>query len=112
MVFLFIFYKNFVPKTKAKFVDKENATVVKITSTTWSLDIRWSYKLVKGRRHRGVQFNWGSEYAVNYHTQWVQGEALVEAQRVEPLKALTISFVKLPTSRQIVSTFLSKTLLG
>ena len=56
MVFLFIFYKNFVPKTKAKFGDKENATVVKITST-WSLDIRWSYKLVKGRRHRGVQFN-------------------------------------------------------
>ena len=41
---------------QAKFGDKENATVVKITST-WSLDIRWSYKLVKGRRHRGVQFN-------------------------------------------------------
>ena len=110
MVFLFIFYKNFVPKTKAKFGDKENATVVKITST-WSLDIRWSYKLVKGRRHRGVQFNWGSEYAVNYPTQWVQGEALLEAQRVEPLKALTISFVKPPTSRKSVSTFLSKTLL-
>ena len=32
-VFVFIFFKNVACKTKAKFVNKENVTVVKITST-------------------------------------------------------------------------------
>ena len=36
--FLFTFFKNFVPKTRAKFVNKENLPVVKVTST-WSPDI-------------------------------------------------------------------------
>ena len=37
MIFLFIFFKNFVHKTESKFVNKENVTVVKITIT-----INWS----------------------------------------------------------------------
>ena len=46
VVFLFAFFKNFVCKTKAKSVNKENDTVVEITGT-WSLDtfakvIKWS----------------------------------------------------------------------
>ena len=35
----------------------------------------------------------------------------VEAQRVKPLEALTVSFIKLPTSTQIVLIFLGKILL-
>ena len=46
VVFLFAFFKNFLCKTKAKSVNKENVTVVEITGT-WSLDtfakvIKWS----------------------------------------------------------------------
>ena len=46
VVFLFAFFKNFVCKTKAKSVNKENVTVVEITGT-WSWDtfakvIKWS----------------------------------------------------------------------
>ena len=37
VVFLFAFFKNFVCKTKAKSVNKENVTLVEITGT-WSLD--------------------------------------------------------------------------
>ena len=40
VVFLFTF-KNFVHKTRAKFVPKENGTVIKVTSTL-SSDICWS----------------------------------------------------------------------
>ena len=52
-LYLFIFFKNFVVKARAKFVYKENVTVVEITST-WSSNIRRSYKMVKSRRHRSV----------------------------------------------------------
>ena len=47
VVFLFTFFKNFVCCTREKVINKENVTVVKITST-WSSDIGRSYKLVKG----------------------------------------------------------------
>ena len=49
--FLFIFFNNFLRKTRAKFGNKENATAVEITSS-WSSDIRQSYKLVKDRRRK------------------------------------------------------------
>ena len=39
MVFLFIFFKNFVRKTRTKFSNKENGIVVEIT-ISWSSDIR------------------------------------------------------------------------
>ena len=62
-----------------KFVNTENAILVEITSI-WSSDIRRSYKLVKSRKSRSVHFNCSSGDAVNSH--WVQGEALVEVQKM------------------------------
>ena len=56
VVFLYIFFKSFVHQTRSKFVNKENGTVVKITSTQ-PLGIRWNYKLVKDHRHRSAQCN-------------------------------------------------------
>lgn len=95
VIFLFTFFKNFVCNIRAKFVNKENVTVIEITST-WSSNIGWSYKLVKGCRRRNIQFNWEFGDAANYPSQRVQDEALVETQRVKPLKTLTISSIKLP----------------
>ena len=63
VVLLFIFFKNFVSKTKVKSVNKKNVTVVEITKT-WSSGIRLSYNLIKGRSHSSAQFNRG--FAVNY----------------------------------------------
>ena len=64
-----------------KFVNTENAILVEITSI-WSSDIRRSYKLVKSRKSRSVHFNCSSGDAVNYPSHWVQGEALVEVQKM------------------------------
>ena len=48
LVFLFILFKNFVCKTRAKFVNKENVKRI----STWSSEIRQSYKLVIGHTSR------------------------------------------------------------
>ena len=56
VVVLFISFKNFVRKARAKFVNKANVTVIEVTST-WPSDITRCYKLVKSRRSRSVQFN-------------------------------------------------------
>ena len=58
------FFKNFICNTRATFVNKENNTVVEIS--TWLLGIGQSYELVKGHRHKCIQFNWGFGDAVNY----------------------------------------------
>ena len=47
--------KNFICNTRATFVNKENNTVVEIS--TWLLGIGQSYELVKGHRHKCIQFN-------------------------------------------------------
>ena len=49
------FFKNFICNTRATFVNKENNTVVEIS--TWLLGIGQSYELVKGHRHKCIQFN-------------------------------------------------------
>ena len=59
-----MFFKNFVHKTRAKFVNKDIITVVELTST-WLSDIGRSYKLVKGYRCGNVQFISGSGDAAN-----------------------------------------------
>lgn len=62
---LIIFFKTFVCKTRKKFVNKENYTIVKIASTR-SSNIYLSYQLGKCCRHRSI--NWGSGDAGNYPT--------------------------------------------
>ena len=64
VVFLFIFFKNFVSKTKAKFVKKEMLQWSK--QKVLGLHNLLELKLVKGCRCRSVQFNWGSRNAANY----------------------------------------------
>ena len=61
--------------------------------------------MVTSCRRRSAQLSWGSSGALNYPSQWVCGEALMETHRVKPLKALEFSFLKTPTLTQTVFFF-------
>ena len=71
----------------------------------------WSELLtVKGCRCRSVKFNWGFGNAVHYLSQWIQDKALIETQRVKPLKAQNFIYKMAYFSADYVY-FLSKILL-